>query len=305
MIEIGLLGAFLGGVLSLVSPCSALLLPSFFAYAFDSAGTLARRTTVFYAGLLVVLVPLGAGVGAIGALLTRYRGIATLVGGSVLLLLGVAMILGLGFGSAAAQRATSRIRISSSASVFALGTVYALAGFCSGPLLGSVLTVSAAGGDPVYGGALLALYALGMAAPLFVLALAWDRFDLGGQRWLRGRELRIGPLRTHSTSLVSGLLFIGVGLLFLLTDGTANLGGLTGVDTQFSMQVWLRDLAAAVTDGAVLLGVTLAALLVLVVRLIRRRGTARAGEEPEPLTARQSSGEGEGTPSPDASGEGR
>ncbi|MEY7973877.1 cytochrome c biogenesis CcdA family protein [Saccharomonospora xinjiangensis] len=305
MIEIGLLGAFLGGVLSLVSPCSALLLPSFFAYAFEGVGTLARRTTVFYAGLLVVLVPLGAGVGAIGALLTRYRGIATMVGGSVLLLLGVAMILGLGFGSAAAQRATSRIRISSSASVFALGTVYALAGFCSGPLLGSVLTVSAAGGDPVYGGALLALYALGMAAPLFVLALAWDRFDLGDKRWLRGRELRIGPLRTHSTSLVSGLLFIGVGLLFLLTDGTANLGGLTGVDTQFSMQVWLRDLAAAVTDGAVLLGVTLAALLVLVVRLVRRRGTARAGEEPEPLTARQSSGEGEGTPSPDASGEGR
>ncbi|CAM2964504.1 cytochrome c biogenesis CcdA family protein [Saccharomonospora xinjiangensis] len=305
MIEIGLLGAFLGGVLSLVSPCSALLLPSFFAYAFEGAGTLARRTAVFYAGLLVVLVPLGAGVGAIGALLTRYRGIATLVGGVVLLLLGVAMILGLGFGSAAAQRATSRIRISSSASVFALGTVYALAGFCSGPLLGSVLTVSAAGGDPVYGGTLLALYALGMAAPLFVLALAWDRFDLGGKRWLRGRELRIGPLRTHSTSLVSGLLFIGVGLLFLLTDGTANLGGLTGVDTQFSMQVWLRDLAAAVTDGAVLLGVTLAALLVLVVRLILRRGTARADQAPEPPTARQSSGEGEKTPSPDSSGEGR
>ncbi|ASR35749.1 thiol-disulfide oxidoreductase [Prauserella marina] len=271
MIEIGLLGAFLGGVLSLLSPCSALLLPSFFAYAFDRLGTLARRTTVFYAGLLVVLVPLGAGVGAIGALLTRYRGIATTVGGILLVLLGIATILGLGFGSAAAQRASARITVSSNASVFALGTVYALAGFCSGPLLGSVLTVSAAGGDPVYGGILMALFALGMAVPLFVLALAWDRFDLGGKRWLRGRPLRIGPLNTHTTSLISGLLFIGVGLLFLLTEGTASLGGLSGVDAQFSMQVWLRDVASAVSDAAVLLGVVLAALLALVVRMVRAR----------------------------------
>ncbi|WP_009945137.1 hypothetical protein [Saccharopolyspora erythraea] len=35
MTEIGLVGAFLGGLLSLLSPCSALLLPSFFAYAFN------------------------------------------------------------------------------------------------------------------------------------------------------------------------------------------------------------------------------------------------------------------------------
>ncbi|TLW89721.1 cytochrome c biogenesis protein CcdA [Saccharomonospora piscinae] len=271
MTEIGLLGAFLGGVLSLLSPCSALLLPSFFAYAFDRLSTLAWRTTVFYAGLFVVLVPLGAGVGAIGALLTRYRGIATLVGGTVLVLLGLAMILGLGFGSAAAQRATARIRISSNASVFALGAVYALAGFCSGPLLGSVLTVSATGGQPVYGGTLMALYALGMAAPLFVLALAWDRFDLGRKDWLRGRPVRIGPLRTHSTSLISGLLFIGVGALFLLTDGTANLGGLTSVDTQFAWQVWLQDLTASVANTAVVLGVVLVALVVLVVRLLRAR----------------------------------
>ncbi len=276
MIEIGLLGAFLGGVLSLLSPCSALLLPSFFAYAFDRIGTLARRTTVFYAGLLVVLVPLGAGVGALGALLTRYRGIATMVGGIVLVLLGIAMILGLGFGSAAAQRATARIRVSSNASVFALGTVYALAGFCSGPLLGSVLTVSAAGGDPVYGGVLMALYALGMAAPLFVLALVWDRFDIGAKSWLRGRPIRIGPLTTHTTSLVSGLLFIGVGLLFLLTDGTANLGGLTGVDAQFSLQVWLQDIAATVSDATVLLWAVLAALLVLVLRLVRNRKRQRS-----------------------------
>lgn len=34
MATIGLFGALAAGVLSLLSPCSALLLPAFFAYAF-------------------------------------------------------------------------------------------------------------------------------------------------------------------------------------------------------------------------------------------------------------------------------
>src|SRR5690606_21620001 len=276
MTEIGLLGAFFGGLLSLVSPCSALLLPSFFAYAFDTVGALVQRTLLFYAGLLLALVPLGAGVGAVGALVTRYRDITTTVGGVVVSLFGIAMIVGKGFGVAAAQRAASRIRISSAGSVFALGAVYGLAGFCSGPLLGSVLTVSAAGGDPVYGGTLMVLYALGMAAPLFVLAFLWDRFELGRKKWLRGREIQLGPLRTHTTGLVSGLLFIGIGLLFLLTDGTAGLGGLTSVDTQFSIQVWLQDIARAVSNATVLLVVVLVVLAFFVVRMLRTRSTGSA-----------------------------
>ncbi|MCK2241778.1 MULTISPECIES: cytochrome c biogenesis CcdA family protein [unclassified Crossiella] len=263
MTDIGLLGALFGGVLSLVSPCSALLLPSFFAYAFDRTAALLGRTAVFYAGLALVLVPLGAGVGAIGSLVTRYRDTVTLVGGIVLVVLGVITILGKGFAVGAAQRAAARIRISSTASVFALGAVYGLAGFCAGPLLGAVLTVSAAGGDPVYGGLLMAVYAFGMAAPLFLLALLWDRFDLGNRGWLRGRTITIGSWSTHSTSLLSGALFIGIGVLFLLTDGTANLGGLADVDSQFSLQVWLSGISARVPDLLLVLPVAVLVLAVL------------------------------------------
>src|SRR5690625_6400600 len=74
MIDIGLAGAFLGGLFALVSPCSALLLPSFFAYAFGGVGKLVARTGLFYVGLALVLIPLGAGVGALGTLVTQYRG---------------------------------------------------------------------------------------------------------------------------------------------------------------------------------------------------------------------------------------
>jgi cytochrome c biogenesis protein CcdA len=273
---IGLLGAFLGGLLSLLSPCSALLLPSFFAYAFERTGTLVVRTTVFLLGLAVVLVPLGAGVALIGALITQYRSVVTLAGGVVLVVLGVLAILGKGFGSATAARMAGRIRIASPLSVFALGTVYGLAGFCAGPLLGSVLTVAAIGGDPVYGGLLMGVYALGMVVPLFVLALLWDRLGLRDKGWLRGRPVRIGPLRTHSTSLVSGLLFIAIGVLFLVTDGTANLGGLAGADSQVALQGWLQQVTSGVSNAVVALVVVLVALAVVVVRILRRGDPVRS-----------------------------
>lgn len=119
----------------------------------------------------------------------------------------------------------------------------------------------------------MAIYALGMTVPLFVLALLWDRFDLGRRQWLRGRELALGPVRTHTTSLVSGLLFVAIGVLFLLTDGTANLGGVLGVDDQFELQVAFGDWANRVSDAGVLLALVLILLVGVAVRILRRRRT--------------------------------
>ncbi|OKH65471.1 hypothetical protein EB73_21770 [Mycobacterium sp. SWH-M3] len=62
--------------------------------------------------------------------------------------------------------------------MFALGAVYGLTGFCSGPLLGAVLTVAVTGADPLYGALLMAVYAAGMTTPLVLLALLWDRLHL-------------------------------------------------------------------------------------------------------------------------------
>ncbi|EIC61947.1 cytochrome c biogenesis CcdA family protein [Mycobacteroides abscessus] len=274
MIDVGVLGALLGGVLTLVSPCSALLLPSFFAYSFDRTGLLLRRTGLFYLGMLTVLAPLGAGVGAIGALLTEYRSQVTTTGGLLMATLGVAIIAGIGFRIGPAARLTARLDLSSGLSVLLLGTVYALAGFCSGPILGSVLTVAAIGSSPIYGALLMSLYSLGMAAPLFALAFAWGKLGLSQRRWIRGRELRIGRFRTHSTNLVSGGMFIAIGVFFLATDGTAALGGLTGSDTQYDVQARLQSLTAGLPNAAVALGIACAAFVVVLMRLLRARITA-------------------------------
>lgn len=277
MSTVGLLGAFLGGLASLLSPCSALLLPSFFAYAFDRFHRLVQRTVAFWIGLCLVLVPLGAGVGAIGSALTRYREEVTMVGGAVLMAFGVITLAGKGLNLPAFQRAAAKISISSTLSVIALGTVYGLAGFCAGPLLGAVLTMSAMGSDPIYGASLMAVYALGMAAPLFVLSWAWVRLQLGRRSWLRGRPIRLGRWETHSTSLISGLVFVAIGAMFMLTDGTANVAGVMGVGAQYDLQIWLARVASTVTDPVLLLIVVIVAIAVLGRRMWKRRRSA-----PEP-----------------------
>ncbi|MFF5898402.1 cytochrome c biogenesis CcdA family protein [Streptomyces argenteolus] len=275
---IGYFAALLGGLLALVSPCSALLLPAFFAYSVDSAARLLARTGIFYAGLATTLVPLGAAGSYAGRLLLGHRDAVVLGAGWLIVALGLAQILGLGFASRRIAAAGGRIRPTTAFSVYALGAVYGLAGFCAGPILGSVLTVAAVSGSPVYGGLLLAAYALGMAVPLFVLALLWERFDLGRRAWLRGRPLRLGPFRLHSTSLLSGFFFIGLGTVFLVYDGTTALPGLLDTDDSFAVERWAQGLGERVPDAVLLGSLVLVSLSALGLRARRRRAAAEEGE---------------------------
>jgi cytochrome c biogenesis protein CcdA len=274
VLEVSYLAALFGGMLSLLSPCSALLLPAFFAYAFQSRKALLAKTAVFYLGLAATLVPLGMGVSAVSRLVYGERSTLIMVSGLVIISLGVLQILGRGFDLGPLSRLAGRVRGESAGSTFALGAVYGFAGFCSGPILGAVLTVAATSGQVLRGAGLLAIYALGMTAPLFLIAALWDRFDLGRRPWLRGRELSIGPLQVHTTNLVSGLMFVLLGVVFIAYEGTSALSGLYeengAVDAAYAAEQWARSLANSVPD-ALVLAVAFAAALLLTVRAYRRR----------------------------------
>ena len=279
MTEVGFLAAFAAGILALLSPCSALLLPSFFAYAFADARALVLRTLIFYLGLLFTLVPLGMGVGFASELFYGHRTTLIAVAGWTIIALGVLQLFGRGFALpfvAGLQEWSNNRPGSGWVSTLVLGAVYGLAGFCAGPVLGAILTVAATSGSPVQGGLLLSVYALGMGAPLLLLAALWDRFDLGSRGWLRGRTLRFGRLRVHTTSAIAGVLFILIGVLFLRFDGTAGITGFLGVDTvdfEFAAQAAVSRWAAAVPVWALPAGV-LAGAMVVVLRRSRSRDQA-------------------------------
>lgn len=275
MLDIGYLAAFLGGLLALLSPCSALLLPSFFAYAFGGPTRMLARTGVFFLGLAAVLVPLGAGSGGLAVSITEHREALIVIAGWVIIALGVVQILGGGWSLRPAARFQARMAARGTwVSTAGLGAAYGLAGFCTGPILGAVLTVAAAGGDPVRGALLLAVYALGMAAPLFLLTLVWQRFDLAHRKWLRGKVFDVGSLQMHTTSTISGLLFIAIGVTFVAFGGAT---GLLTLDASVALRVEDAVAAAAahVPDVAALLVVAVLVAAVLLYRLRRQERSAK------------------------------
>lgn len=242
--------AFAGGVLSLLTPCSALLLPAFFAYAFPSRGRLVLRTGVFYVGLLTLFVPLGLGLGAIGSLFLERRTELSAIAGLLLIAIGGFQLAVGGFEIPGAGRlASGRFGTSgeSLAATYVLGLVYGIGGFCSGPLLGGILTIAGASGDPLQGGLLLVVFAAGMTAPLLVLALAWDRLGASSRARLRGRELRIGPWTRHSSIVASSVLFMALGIAFIAFQGGNALGGLYAAvgaaDLSLRIETAVRDVA--------------------------------------------------------------
>lgn len=281
--DLGLTGALIGGVLTLLSPCSVMLLPAFFSYAFTTPSRLIARTGVFYLGLITTLVPVGVLAGTVGAFVGAHRTTLVTIGAVIVILLGIVQVLGIPI---PAFTRTEADQTGSAASVFLLGTVYGLAGVCAGPVLGSVLALAALGGNPLYGGIALAVFAFGMTLPLLVLAAAWSR-SAWVRRMVRPRSVRIGRWRNTWTQIVAGLLGIGLGILLIVTEGTAALGGILGASDQAALESGALRMSAGVPDlafAAVAIAVLVATWL-LYRRAGRRSRRASAASTSAPVPA--------------------
>lgn len=259
--EIGYAGALVGGLLSLLSPCSVMLLPAFFAYAFVTPRKLIGYTGLFYVGLLSTLVPLGIFSASLGGLVTGHRTVLVGIVAVLVILAGLVQVSGVPLPGPFSRSSTTEMTTdrTSAVSVFFLGAVYAVAGVCSGPILGSVLMLAALGNNPAYGAVVLALYAFGMALPLFVLAAVWSRLGRRGRNWLKPRTLRLGRWQNSWTMIISGLLSVGVGTLLLASNGTEALSGFFTIDTQYAAESWVRNDMSGASD----LWVVVAAIVVL------------------------------------------
>ena len=218
-----ILSGFVGGVLALLAPCCAtVLLPAYFAAAFTSVRTLVRMTFLFAAGIAVVILPIALGLAALGQLFSRFHPILFGIGGVFMLALGVMTLRGRGFELPFGRAPTFAGR--PGLSIFALGLFSGAASSCCAPVLIGVLTLTALTSSFLGALGVALAYVLGMVFPLFVLALAGDRFGWLRSRVVRGTTLHVGAggreFAVHSTNLVGGLLFVGMGLFVLVLAAT-------------------------------------------------------------------------------------
>lgn len=263
--EVSLITAFLGGALALLSPCSALLLPAFFASTVGARLGLLAHGAVFYLGLIITLVPFGLGIGALGTLIMTERGLVIALTSLLLVGFGIAQMLGLGFDLSRILPGAAGLQSKASAGTgfvrtLLLGAAGGIAGFCAGPILGAILTLALAQGNPWSAGGLLAVYGAGMVVPLMIIAALWQRLGTRGRGILRGRAFTVFGRQLHTTSVITGLMITAVGVLFWTTNGLVSLPSLVPTDVLMRFQERSALLVNPVFDLIVILVLLVAAL---------------------------------------------
>lgn len=197
---VGIVSAFLAGIVSFLSPCVLPLVPGYVSYVagqsledlIEDRSTADRMATLamglfFVTGFSAVFIALGASASAVGELLMAYRYEATWVAGAVIAVFGLHLmgILRLGFLQrdwrfAKAPPGGRPLGAALLGAAFAFGWTP-----CIGPILGAILTVSATTASVGAGAGLLLIYSMGLAIPFLLVTVFTHRF-MGNMRFLRG-----------------------------------------------------------------------------------------------------------------------
>ena len=215
---IGIGGAFLGGLISFLSPCVLPLVPAYVSYIAgetleDLTGpTAARRRAAavllslfFVFGFSTVFVLMGASATAIGDLLLTYRYELSYVAGVFVIVFGLFMmgVLPIGWFNRDV-RLHLNVPGGRPVAAYALGAAFAFGWTpCIGPVLGAILALAATTSTVGQGMALLAVYSLGLGLPFLVAAAFTDVFVKrlkGLGRW--GRRVQV----------VAGLILVIMGI---------------------------------------------------------------------------------------------
>ena len=208
---IGLFAAVLAGAISFLSPCVLPLVPGYVSYIAGrtQAGHTTGRWAViglslcFVLGFSTVFMILGASATALGRSLLHWRYELNLVGGGIIILFGLFMI---GMARFPLMQRDLRFHLNLPGGNAVSGYILGLAfGFgwtpCIGPILGAILTASAATATLRDGILLLGVYSAGLGIPFLIVAAFTDH--LAGR--LRGLG-RIGRLLHQGAAVVMILM---------------------------------------------------------------------------------------------------
>jgi len=267
------LAAFLAGGVALFAPCCIVFLaPSYLAVAVKNRRwRLLPLTFVFAAGLALVLVPITLGMSLVAGTIANYHQPLYYAGGALMLALAVLTVSGRMVSLPSFVRAPDTTG-GDSASFFALGVFSGVASSCCAPVLIGVMTLSALSGS-AGGGLVLGLaYTFGMAFPLFVMALLWDRFRLGDRSFLKARAVRLHLgsriVATNTVNLMVAAGFTVMGLFVMYLAGSGKMTSGPGFQVAFGRRLasifgWIEKATAPIPE--VFLGLfvlTLAAIFV-------------------------------------------
>lgn len=213
------IAAFAVGFVSFVSPCVLPLVPGYLSAVsgvsvaeMRSGDRHLRRVLgpaiIFCLSFTIMFVALGMTATSIGSALRESKQTLDQIAGVVILTMGVFFVLTPFVPRLNREwRPDALIRRAGAGGPVIAGLAFAVAWTpCVGPTLASILAAAGAADRVGHGGVLLAFYALGLAVPFLLTAVAFDRATTAF-RWIRDRYLIV--------TAVSGCVLIFMGVLML------------------------------------------------------------------------------------------
>jgi cytochrome c-type biogenesis protein len=221
MIDIGVVGAFLGGLLSFVSPCVLPLVPPYLCYIaglsleeLGETGAAGRGAHVvlsalaFVLGFSTVFVALGATASVIGQAVARHIGLLSVLGGIAIIVMGL-HFLGLFRIRLLFREARLHVRHKPPGLIggYVLGLAFAFGWTpCIGPILAAILALAGSAETVGNGAFLLLIYSLGLGVP-FLLAAAFAPVFVAWAARFR-RHLPAVEKAMGGFLVLTGILFI-------------------------------------------------------------------------------------------------
>jgi cytochrome c-type biogenesis protein len=215
--------AFGAGFLSFVSPCVLPLVPGYLstisgvAWADIEEGR--KKTHILIPALIfclsfsVMFILLGMTATGIGQTLQDNRALLRQISGLIIIAMGVFFIATLFVPVLNREfRPEGLMKRAQTGGPVLAGLAFAVAWLpCTGPTLGAILTAASSESTVGKGGVLLAFYALGLAVPFILSALAFSTFS-GVFRFFRDHYAAI--------TLVSGVILLVMGVLLYTNELT-------------------------------------------------------------------------------------
>jgi cytochrome c-type biogenesis protein len=212
MIELSIIGAttaFIAGIISFLSPCVLPLVPGYVSYISGQSNIQSVKTgstswseklsslplsLSFVLGFSTIFIAFGASASLIGRYLMAYREEANLFGGIVIIIFGIFISGLIRFKWLEKEtRYYGDVPGGKGVSAYLLGLAFAFGWTpCIGPILGSILTLSATSAALNQGTALLAIYSMGLGVPFILAAMFTEHFTKHSQALKKhGRKLQV------------------------------------------------------------------------------------------------------------------
>jgi len=233
MLEIGLLSAFIAGLLAFISPCILPLVPVYISLMsskaiyksssikFSERLHLFLNSIFFVLGFSIVFIILGSTAAIIGQVLQGYLNIIARIGGVIIIVFGLHYI---GFLRISFLNIEKRFTIpaklkSGYLGSFIIGVVFSFGWVpCVGMILSGILLLASQLETILQGVLLLGIFSLGLGLPFILTAIFISFFS----NFLKkiNRHLNV-------VSIISGIFLIILGIIFVTDSMTLVVGFLS------------------------------------------------------------------------------